>query len=51
MKGMENGLRDCVPLQNITADELGIHEFTEKVDPTMTKLALEELSTEKPSLK
>ena len=44
-------LLEVAEVENITADELGIHVFTESVDPTMTKLAVEELATEKPSLK
>ena len=34
----------------MSGDDLGIHIFTESLNPTMTKLALEELATEKPSL-
>ena len=44
-------LLEVAEVENITADELGIHVFTESGDPTMTKLALDELATEKPSLK
>ena len=44
-------LTEVAELENITADELGIHVFTESVDQTMTKLALEELAKVKPSLK
>ena len=35
----------------MTTDELGIHIFTESVDNTMTKLALEELAPDVPSLR
>ena len=44
-------LVEVAELENIAADELRIHVFTESVDQTMTKLALEELAKEKQSLK
>ena len=37
-------LVEVAELDDITADELGIHVFTESVDPSMTKLTLEELA-------
>ena len=44
-------LVEVVELNYITSDELGIHVFTESVDQTMSKLAIEELAKKKPSLK
>ena len=41
---------DVAEVETMTADELRIHIFTESVDPTMTKLALVEFSTDVPSL-
>ena len=37
-------LVEVAEFDNITVDELGTHVFTESVDQTMTKLALEELA-------
>ena len=45
-----HSLLDVAEVETMSGDEVGIHIFTESVDPTMTKLALDELSTEVPSL-
>ena len=42
-------LLDVAEVETMSADELGIHIFTESVNPTMTNLALDELSTDVPS--
>ena len=44
-------LAEVAELENITVDELGIHVFLESADQTMSKLAIDELGKENPSLK